>query len=145
MKKIISIIILFFISISTTYATSWRTNSSWCHNSKTHWYHCHNSWYKSSSKKSYKTKSYKSKSKKTKSYNSNYYKTPKNYNTKKVTQPISIKTKDINQTIIKHKNKTKSLKDWLKMIKILKEYTDKNDPFYEILEANETQIIKALK
>lgn len=42
MNKIISIVLISFSILSTTYATPGRLNSSWCHNSSTEWYHCHN-------------------------------------------------------------------------------------------------------
>lgn len=43
-KYLLALLVLFFIWSSVSYATSGRTNSSWCHNSSI-WYHCHNSWY----------------------------------------------------------------------------------------------------
>jgi len=45
----IIVFMLLFISWNTicANATSWRTNSEWCHNSLTAWRHCHNSWYTS--------------------------------------------------------------------------------------------------
>ena len=45
---ILLICVLLFWLINDTNATSWKTNSSWCHNSQSEWYHCHNSWYSSS-------------------------------------------------------------------------------------------------
>ena len=46
MKKLLIITLFtFFVWITVTNATSWRTNADWCHNSSTAWYHCHNSWY----------------------------------------------------------------------------------------------------
>lgn len=51
MKKITTLLIiaLFPINNLSVYATSWRTDANWCHNSKTEWYHCHSSWSSSSS------------------------------------------------------------------------------------------------